>query len=186
MEEILTEAAAMVDSIDLPEDYRAIAFSKVIDVLAKEPSGVSERSSTTEKVSQPTSDWMERLERGTNKTAEELEELFFAGEDGEPLLGVDLGRLGTNTAQCSRKIILLLVGVRQVGGIETTTASEILRDHCKDLNAYDQSNFGKTLSGLKPWFNFTGSGSSKIIRLKPSGRKAFQQLVESLLGDDDN
>ena len=44
-------------------------------------------------------------------------------------------------------------------------------------------NFGKTVSGLKDWFNITGAGRTKVLRIKPGGRDAFRTLVGELLGD---
>lgn len=185
IEDILTDAANIVESIEITADYRTIAFSKAVDMLAYGQAQIAKLATLTGGSTHPTSDWMNALGNAVGRTAEDLEELFFADDEDTPLLSVDPGRLGENTAQCSRNVILLLVGVRQVSGIETATASEILREECKRLGIFDTSNFGKTLSGQRDWFSFTGSGASKVVRLKPSGRRAFRQLVEDLLSNGD-
>ena len=189
IERILTDAAAIVDATDVPADCRAMAFSKAVDLLAenRKPSGESSSkpAGLTDRGSEVIPSWMNTLERVTNKTTVQLEEVFFADDDGVPLIGVDPDRLGDSIARCSRSAILLLVGVRQVGGIESATDSELLREECKRLGVFDQSNFGKTLSNMRDCFNFTGSGALRVVRLKPSGRKAFRQLCDDLISDSD-
>lgn len=180
IENLLRQAGTMVDTADVPADCRAVAFAKVMDLLVGEQSLPSESSSPPGSDAATSWDWMATLGNKFNKTALELEDIVFANDDGSPLLGIDPAHLGNTVAECSRNVILLLVGVRQIGGIETTTASEVLREECKRLGVYDQSNFGSTLRSLKEWFNYTGSGASIVVRLKPGGHKAFRQLLERL------
>lgn len=182
---ILSDAAEIVSAVDLPHEYREVAFSRTIDLLV----GDSEPSSSYGPHAQavgsetPAPSWMAALEADTGRTRLELDELLFEDDDGDPLVGVNPTRLGDNAAERSRRVILLLAGTRQVGGIEEGTRSNILRDECKRLGVYDSSNFGTTLNNLKDWFNITGTGGSKVARIKPGGRDAFRQLIGDLLGD---
>ena len=185
---ILSDAAAIVDTADLPHELREVAFSKAIDLLV----GDLEPSFSHGPVAQavggetPVVAWMAALETDTARTRVELDEIMFGDDDGDPLVGINPTRLGDNAAERSRRAILLLAGTRQVGGIEEGTRSNILREECKRLGVYDSSNFGATLNGLKDWFNITGSGGSKVVRIKPGGRDAFRQLIRDLLGDGHN
>ena len=186
VETLLADAAALVDAADIPEDLRTVAFSKAVDLLA-ETSAIAPTSSppsTPESSTTESSGWMVALKTATERNLVELEEVFFANDDGEPLVGANPTHLGSNAAKRSRNAMLLLVGARQIGNVERTTKSELLREECRRLGILDSPNFSVTLSNLKDWFNITGSRKSKVVLLKPRGREAFRDLLANLLDDD--
>ena len=183
---LLEQSAQIVAEAKIPDDLRESAFSKAVDLLAAGRSyAPSSSSEITVEQEDPTAlDWMTILEAATEKPRRELESVFFPNDDGSPLVGVNPSRLGASAAERARRTVLLLAGVRQIGRVEQSTKSAILREECKRLGVYDTANFSGTLNNLRDWFNLVGSGPSKSVRLKPGGRDAFRQLIGELLGDD--
>ena len=183
---LLEEAALIVAEAKVPDDLREVAFSRAVELLAADRADASSSTSTRTIESQDSAapEWMTALESATERTHEELESVFFPSSDGSPLVGVNPTGLGNSAAERARRTILLLAGVRQIGRVEQSTKSEVLREECKRLGVYDTANFGATLNNLKDWFNFIGSRHSKSVRLKPGGQEAFRCLVGDLLGDD--
>lgn len=185
IEALIAKAVSIVDAAKIPNDLRAPAFAKTVDLLT-----MDDAASATDVPSEPTmrhsnssATWMQDVSVAADRNLVELEELFFMEDDEMPRVGVNPTRLGNSAAQRSRKIALLIAGARQVGNIEQSTTSESIREECKRLGVFDISNFGKTIGKLKDWFNITGSGSTKVLRIKPGGRDAFRDLIGELLGD---
>ena len=179
---VLEEAALIVAEARVPDDLREIAFAKAVDQLVADRASNPVRSLDERGETQLA--WMITLESATQKTREELEEVFFESDDGAPLISVNPTRLGKGAAAPTRHAILLIAGARQVGMVESVTSSDHLRDECKRLGVFDTNNFGKTLAGMRDWLNITGSGRSKRVGLKPKGREAFRQLLDDLLSND--
>lgn len=182
---LLAEAAAAVAAADLPEDLREVAFSKAVDLLAGEgaPEAPVKIDGLPVESSEPAIGWGVALTQATGRSAAELEHVFFLSDDGDPLVGVNPSRLGANAATRTRSCLLLLACARQVSGFEDRTQANVLRAECQRLGIYDQANFGATLGGLRDWFNITGSGGGKIVRVKPGGRDAFKKLLDELVDD---
>ena len=183
---LLEDAARMIEEASVPDDLREVAFSKAVELLAAERASASPGTSIVaiERQDSAASDWMAALEAGTRRTRDELEDVFFLGREGQPRLGIDPIRLGSNAAERSRKAMLLLAGARQIGNCEQATSSDVLREECRQLGVLDPPNFVKALNGMKNWFNIAGSGKSKSLQIKPKGRDAFRQLLDGLLSDD--
>lgn len=182
---VLIDALSIVDSANIPSDLRGTAFAKAVDLLIGKDTPRIRRPSSelpAHHAGSSTS-WMQEVAGAIDRDPEELEQLFFAEDDEMPLVGINPTRLGSSAAERTRNVALLLAGVRQVGGIEHATTSELIRKECDRLGVFDTGNFGKTISGLKDWFNITGSGRSKVLRIKPGGRDAFRSLIGELLGD---
>ena len=182
---VLTSAVSIVDEANIPSDLRETAFAKAVDMLVgnSRPGTRGTSPELTAHRSESSAPWMQELTTATGRSPVELEELFFPGDDELPLVGVDITRLGKGAAQRSRKVALLIAGVRQVTGIEQGTASGTIREECDRLGVFDSGNFGKTINGLRDCFNITGSGRTKVLRIKPGGRDAFRDLIGELLGD---
>ena len=180
---LLADAVAIVEAANIPQDLRPVAFEKALELILSSQTNTDHKSdsSSPSQASSNLSDWGSILSTATNLDLLALEEIYFPGNEGEPLVGVNPTGLGNNAAERTRKTILLLVAARQIGKIEDTTSAEVLREECKRLGVYDQTNFGTTLGNLRNWFNFTGSGSSRVARLKPSGRDAFLELIAELV-----
>lgn len=182
IEEIIADAVAIVEASSIPGDLRPVAFAKIMDLLAAQSLQESSISGPDSDriASVQSSGWMDALVAATSLPQLYLEEIFFVDNEGNPLVGIDPIRLGDNAAERARKIVLLLVCARQIGGMEQSTESKLLREECERVGVYDRGNFGKTLNGLKDWFHITGARSEKAVRLKPSGRDVFRGLVSDL------
>lgn len=178
----MMSTSELIKTAGLPEHLEGIAFGRVLDLrlLARAPIEPTIETDEVESQMRTGPTWMNALATYTGATLTQLEEIYFDDDEGMPCVGVDVSTLGTNAASRTRKLVLLLAGARQVGGIEETTNSDVLREACKRYGVYDSSNFGGTLNGMTNWLHVQGPSRSRSVRIKPSGRDAFRELLAEL------
>lgn len=177
----LKEAAETVASVDLPEEFREIAFGRVLDFLL--PPGLPSTESTIvagNDVNADEPDWMSALHNAAGVSYDILQDIFVSDESGFPLITIDPVQLGKSTAECTRRVALLVAGARQIGNLETATDSGTILRECKRLGVHDQSNHGATIASLTNWFHVLGPSRSRTLQIKPSGRIALRELLADL------
>lgn len=177
----LRKAAEIISSAELPEMLQPIAFGKVVDVLLATPKADETSSSGfIDDADTNRHDWTMVFQRAMGISAEQLHNVYTRDEAGFPLVSVDPTQLGKNTAECTRKVALLVAGARQIGNLETATDSAEIIQACRRLGVHDSSNFSTTLGNMASWFHIIGTGRSRSIGIKPSGRNALRELLRSL------
>ena len=177
----LKEAEQIVRSAELPECLQAIAFEKALDALLANDDSPNRLGNVSDGTTDlQGSDWMSALHEATNVPIDKLQDIYVSDESGYPLVTLDSSRLGKNKAERARKVVLLVVGARQVGTLESATDSSEIIEACKRLDVHDSANFGTTLGKMSDWFHILGTGRSRNVQIKPSGRNALRDLLEAL------
>lgn len=100
----------------------------------------------------------------------------------EPELVLPTGRLGDKSAPATRKVALLVTGVRSALGLDTSTAH--IRAAAGKLHVSDLANFNSTLSKM-PELALLGSSGAKNrpVRLKTTGVARARELVSKLASE---
>lgn len=84
----------------------------------------------------------------------------------------------STTAQAKALILLFLYARLQMG--EQNVPAEAIKDQCKAHACYDSKNFVAHLKGQKNWVTVTGANATLAARLTVPGRKAAEELAQSL------
>jgi hypothetical protein len=84
------------------------------------------------------------------------------------------------TAQAKSLILLYLYARLQMG--QANVPAEEIKEQCKAHACYDPKNFFAHLKGQKNLVTVAGSGSTMVARLTVPGRKAAEELAQSLNG----
>lgn len=167
--ERLKKAAAIVEEAELPPEFRAAAFQKVLEELP--PATEGERApSETRRPKMRLLAIAQRIE----VPLEEVEEVYF--EEGEDLgIAVASSRIDPSKAGGTKQLALLVAGGRQAAGLddEWTPSSEIRR-WCHEFGRFDNANFAGALLEMQDLFQTRGSGRSREVKLR---RVAFERLA---------
>ena len=100
----------------------------------------------------------------------------------EPDLVLSPGRLGDKSAPATRKVALLVTGVRSALGLDTSTAH--IREAAGNLHVIDPANFNSTLSKMPELALMGASGvKSRPVRLKTAGVARARELVSELASE---
>jgi len=84
------------------------------------------------------------------------------------------------TAQAKALILLYLYARLQMG--EPSVPAEGIKEQCKSHACYDSKNFVAHLKGQKNLVTVTGANATLAARLTVPGRKAAEELAQSLQG----
>lgn len=191
--EVLTKALAAVEEAQIPDDLRELAFGKAVDLYAGTASPQTGGGQQHQAPPPPPpserdrhSDLPERLTKVAEfygLPADEVEDYFAEGEDGELRFTHDPESLGSTTVETVRSLSLLLGCARRMGGYDDNgTSVQVFRQECQRLGIYDTSNFSGHVGGMTKWFNVNGTGTGRTFVLKPTGRKDAKKLMSELAG----
>lgn len=180
IKEALSRARASVEEADLPEPWRASAFSEVLRHLLRDSPAartaapdVPARGSGSE-----TSPGLARLAARLGVPDSALADIFDI-DDGIVTLHVTSAKISAVKSKATREIALLMVVARQGAGLdESWTDVAHVRDALAQYNRYDASNFSKYLRETDDVFNFKGRPVQ--LRLTRPGWEAATELVKTL------
>ena len=112
---------------------------------------------------------------------ERVGDLFELSED-EPQLVLSPKHLGGKSAPATRKVALLMTGVRSALGLDTSTAH--IREAAERLHVIDPANFNATLARMSN-LALMGApgGKSRPVRLKTAGVARARELVSELIAE---
>jgi hypothetical protein len=200
VDQILAEALKAVEDAAVPNDLRAVAFEKAVEIIAAragvpvvaavaapaapagDPSGGGDRDGSGGAASTKPAEakTLERVAAGLKADLADVKEVFHI-EDGEPKLVVATSQLEDGTADAAEQIAVLLAAARQVGGWgeDGWTASSVIRQAADDYGKKD-GNFARTLSAMKDEFNFTGKRTGVKVKVKRRGKERAAEIVGAL------
>jgi hypothetical protein len=157
VEKILTEAREAVDAAQIPDDLRALAFEKAVDLLAGNiqasngsataTGGGTAGSSTATGVDQ-------RLAKIAQRLGVEVAKLAYVYDldQDDVTLVVPRSKLDSTKAIATREVALLYAAARQAGGYdETHTNVTSIKSKVDDMGVLDAGNFAsqvKTIDGM--------------------------------------
>lgn len=183
--EILRTAHESVTAAGVPDELRAIAFEKAIELLAVQGglssaappaspptdtgsgSGASSGAAAADKT-------LDKIAKKLQVTKAAVEEVFHI--DGESLaLSIGTSKLPAQKSAGTKTIALLLAAGRQAGGwdAEWTAASDI-RAVCDGFGRLDGPNFAGTIKEMDDEFSFSGAKRSRKVKVK---RKGFEDAA---------
>lgn len=193
--EALAEAWAQVQEASLPENLHEVAFGHALSLIAR----------TLEPPVSSIVDAVEDVSNGTNplapahsgplltligKFADEsgtdvglLEDVLYFDEDQTPHLQGPARKLGSNKADQTRRIAVVMAGAYAFALDQAEGPTAIIRDEAKRLKCFDQGNFAAHVissTGLAA----TGSGRSRKVRLKngDAGLNALKTTINEIRG----
>lgn len=202
-DEVLAKAWQAVQNSGVPESLYDTAFKEAVQLLSpradpdqvprarrdaplppappsNEVSGVTSESPASEPVDSSALFSTLASESGVDEAA--LIEVFYFDADGTPHINVPGRKLGSSMTAKVRNIATGLAGVRYYVSDQPSLGVEAVRAEATLKSAYDVSNFGLHISSV-PGATVSGSGSSKVLRVKPNEiEAAFKAMVNSARG----
>ncbi len=194
---ILRTAYESVTAAGVPEELRAMAFEKAIELLAVQ-GGLSSAAPPAPPAPPPTdtgsgsgaSGGAAAADKPLDKIAKKLQVTKTAVEkvfhiDGESLeLSIGTSKLPARKLPGTKMIALLLAAGRQAGGwdAEWTAVSDI-RAVCEAFGQLDGSNFAGTIREMDNVFNFSGARRSRKVKVNRKGFEDAGALVRELGGE---
>ena len=189
LKEVLMEALNAVEEAAIPEDLRAIAFEKAIDLAAASrglvaPGGPQHpEPAPAPPAGEPAdqSDVLAQITAGL-KVERSLVENVYGADGTELTLTVPFKKLSSAKSTAAQEIALLVAAGRQKGGLDQSgwTNAEIIVDTCKHYDKYDQANFAKSLKALDAKLQIKGAGSTAQVKVKHPGFDAAADLINSM------
>jgi hypothetical protein len=192
--EILKQAAAAVDKADLPSELHTPAFEKAVDLLgglggqgfdsgADQKDGVTpprERNDKDSDISNGIS--LEAIATKTEASIEDVEEAYGL-DSGELRIIIPGSKLAKTDAGGSKQLAILVVAGRAATGLDPEwTASEEIREVCRDFGVFNSANFSSTIKALSDEFRFTGTKQGLKVRMTRKGWEAARDLITEIAG----
>ena len=196
--EVLIAALQDVEDAKIPDDLRAVALWKAIDLRAgigaverpgagSTPTGAGssrlQQEATTGDTGARSGDSLASIAHRLGLDRATVEEVFTVqGADLE--LIVPVGKLPSKVAAATKEIALLIAGGRQAAGVEEWTSWDIIRVVCIDYKRIDSTNFAKTVREMDDVFNFRKDSERKLsVRLARPGWDRLAEAIRRLGGE---
>jgi len=192
--EILKQAAAAVNKADLPPELHAPAFEKAVDLLGDLSgqgldSGADQKDRETSRRERNDQDpdlsngiSLEAIATKTEASIEDVEEAYGL-DSGELKIIIPGSKLAKTDAGGSRQLAILVVAGRAATGLDPEwTASEEIREVCRDFGVFDSANFSSTIKALSDEFRFTGTKQGLKVRMTRKGWEAARDLIAEIAG----
>jgi hypothetical protein len=182
VKDILKQAADLVAAADVPDDLRAAAFAKAVDLLA----GRSVGATIVEPPADPDlnidpDDLIQRIATKLNLDRELVDETFEV-EDGQIRLTVARTKLNAAKTRGTKQIAVLLAAARQAAGLEEKTKFDIIREVADDYGKYDSPNFAATLNELGDYFSISGPRGDRELKVRRAGYDEAAATIRRLQG----
>lgn len=175
---ILQTAAALVEEADLPSDLRPNGFTSAVALLISS-SDVSSADRSQEPSTEVATDGpIARIAKGLKIDPAHAKDAFDAPADGELWLLIPRSKFPKSKAPAMRQLSLLVAAGRQVGGLEEWTASDVLREQCRQFGVFDRSNFAAELAGMHDLFVMRGKGQQREFRVTRGGVEEARRIIE--------
>jgi hypothetical protein len=179
--DILKQAVAATDAAGVPEDLRATAFAKAVDLLSSTMQvGVAPAfAPAPSAVGLPAG--LARIATAFDVSPEQLDRIFDEFEGMLQFTG-DVGALGKTQSARVAELALIYGAARQLGGYdEGASTDSVIRAEVDRHGLLDSSNYTKHIAPLKPYFNINGSGKSATYKLKYDGRQHAKSVAQGLV-----
>jgi len=185
LRELFEQVISVIDELNIPNDLRAVAFEKGVDILAGPRSAPPAASSgVPDSGKTPPRDIAgARLEKIAAKLGTSIDEINVIYHEADDNLGIGVAtsKLAKSSAAATREIALLIAAGRQAGGydVDWTPIGEI-RSVCSDYGRFDGANFASTITDMGDFLNFRGRGQGREVRVLKPGFDAAAALVRRL------
>jgi hypothetical protein len=187
--ELLKQAVTTVEQASVPEDLRALAFAKILEILSEQSAphrnADKEPHKDNREGTSASSGPLGRIAASLGISPALVDRIFDENE-GELRFTGDVSALGkSRTDKVQNLAILLLAGLRWSdldGGSATT--DETVRAEVDRLTLLDVTNYTKQIAGLKPYVIITGSGRKATYKIKYDGIEKAKEIGRGLAGTE--
>jgi hypothetical protein len=152
---ILKRTLAALESADVSDALKPVAFEKVFDLVAGEsgPShGGAAELTPPVRTAKPLTESpavFERLGVKLGLEGDLLRESYTLDEADAPVLHIQANRIDASKSEGTRQIALLVAAGRQGAGIEDRTDLQPIRERCEYFGRYDANNFASHIKSLE-------------------------------------
>lgn len=174
----LRQAADLVEAADLPEDLRAAAYRKVLDLIVAAPATPRGRAEgpMLPAAGEPAAEVARKLD----VRVETVREVFEFG-NGDVSLIFAPSRLPRQKAAATRQIALLVTVARQVSGLDVEwTDIDHARDQCREFGVLDPANFATEIARMGSVFSLKGAGRNRQLRVNRRGLEEAAEIIRAL------
>lgn len=180
----LREAAAAVDSAELPADLRSPGFVLAFSAgspVRKDPA----RTPTSPNGDAPSSEPDKTLAQALGVQENGLDRIYDFVSEALDLI-VPPRVLAQSRRAAMAEVALLVVAGRQGLGLEEWTKVEEVRRACEGRGVLDPTNFGKVISALDGHgVRVRGRGAGRELSINAAGFQRTGELIERLLAELD-
>ena len=122
---------------------------------------------------------LQRFADESNSDVIELAEVFYFDADGAAHLNVPGRKLGDSTAAKAKAVATAIAAAHYFASDEPSVPVETIRAECVRLKCFDGKNFS-TQMGAAPGTVSSGTGSTRVLRVKPAEIEAALRAVVSV------
>lgn len=173
VEQILRDAASVVDAAGLSPELRAVGFAKAVDLLAQpiHPMGDSRLGGGHVRAAhhivsgdQPRDEGavFGALARESGISEQDLRDILQLTPTGQIHVTSPTKNLGSSVAEQAKNVIALVAGARSMGLGESPVNAEAVRGELARKHCYQSNNFATFHLGAMKGFN-SGSNRSEIV-----------------------
>jgi hypothetical protein len=182
--EVLAEAVAELEKVDIPTDLRSVAFAKILDLRFGDLQAAPGHEGTRAPMPPAGSSRLSTIAVKLGLDADVLADVYH--EEGDLLgLGVGPTKLDPTAARATKQIALLVAAGRQAGEYdEGWTPLVVIRELCRDYNRLDTANFAATILGMSKVFTFKGKASNREVHVTRPGWDDAKALIQRLTGTE--
>jgi hypothetical protein len=185
--DVVKQAVEVIEKAKVPGDLRALAFGKVLDMLASttsdQPSPGRDEDRANSGHDRVNSDFISTIAAKMDIPST-LGDRIFGEHKGELIFSGDVSALGGTKSEKVHTLAVLFLAGRRWAGLDAggTTSDEVLRAEVDRHGLLDVSNYGKHISSLKPFVTITGSGKKATYKIKFDGLEKAKQVGRALAG----
>lgn len=187
--DILQEALRIVEEAELPEGLQEIAFSKTVDLLARQEgleAGVPDEEERREEPPRPAAgDLLDRAAQRLDVDPEVLAHVYLE-EEGDMVLEVPPNDLAqASDAAAMREIALLYAAGRQAAGLEEWTSRNAIREVTQEYGVYNRS-FVNVIDRMRDVFRIrAGEGDDRRIQVRRPGLTRAREIILRIAGHEE-
>jgi hypothetical protein len=179
VKDILRQAADIVAAAQIPDDLRAVALGKAVDLLAGESRGAAPKRESGS--AEGTDDLLERIATKLGLEVELVEETFEV-QDDQVQLTIPRAKLDSTKTGGAKQIAVLVAAARQAAGVEDKTSVDVIRLVADEYGKYDSANFSTSLHEQGDYYNITGPTRARELKVKRAGFDEAAALLKRLHG----
>jgi hypothetical protein len=188
---ILESAHKVVAELNLEAEYRPIAYSKAVDLLAADAriattppasATLAPQLSTSQALLGSPDSASNKLARALGVTAEVLELVYVISNDGVDVV-LSRSKLPKEKFPAVRALTILVSAGRQGLGLDDGwTGVDVIRDVCRDFGVLDANNFAAAVSAVGDAFVLKGKGAQRQIKVTRAGFEEAARLITQFVG----
>jgi hypothetical protein len=188
--EMLIQALKEVDEANIPQELRAVAFGKAVDLVAANAGGTTEQSQQRRQdlggSGHPAigDSPLDKIAARLKLDVGVVQDVYHYDDERGLQIGVSSKKLEASRAGGAKQLALLVAAGRQAAGLDDGDWTDVgeIRQVCQDFKKFDSANFAKHIAGMKDEFNVTGSAQKRMVKVTRPGWDAVRELVERLAG----